>query len=485
MWSRGSTTEAAQLTSKPGGTKYTPRKPSQQELGAPIDASTGKATGIRLFSVAPPHMRTFHMTWMAFFLAFFGWFGIAPIMAIVRDDLGLTKTQVGNTVIASVLVTIAARLVVGWLCDRIGPRQAYAGLLIAGSIPVMTIGLANSYETFLLFRLGIGVIGAAFVITQYYTSMMFAPNVVGTANATTAGWGNLGGGVTQMAMPLVLAVIVGFGASEFMGWRLAMVVPGVALLFMGVAYWRLTQDAPLEQVHKSLTNEPRASGEEDEGAFLSAVKDHRVWALFLIYGACFGIELTMHNIAALYFHDRFGLGIAMAGLMSGMFGLMNLFAQTLGGAFGDKAGRIFGLKGRTMFLGGVLLLEGIALITFSQMAVLPLAILSMLVFSLFVQMSEGATYSIVPFVNKRALGAVAGIVGAGGNAGAVGAGFLFRMENLQTEQALLLLGVCVIAVSAAIFLVRFSPKTEEEERREMDRALGKGAPQRVVMVPYL
>ncbi len=315
--------------------------------------------------------------------------------------------------------------------------------------------------------------------------MMFAPNVVGTANATTAGWGNLGGGVTQMVMPLVLAVMVALGASEFLGWRLAMVVSGVALLFMGLAYWRLTQDAPLQQGQKALANVPRASGEEGENPFISAVKDHRVWALFLIYGACFGIELTMHNIAALYFHDRFGLGVAMAGLMAGMFGLMNLFARTLGGAFGDKAGQTFGLKGRTMFLGGVLLLEGIALITFSQMAVLPLAVLSMLVFSLFVQMSEGATYSIVPFINKRALGTVAGIVGAGGNAGAVGAGFLFRMESVQTEQALLLLGVCVLAVSTAVFLVRFSPKTEEAERREMDRALGKGVPQRVVMVPYL
>ena len=86
-----------------------------------------------------------------------------------------------------------------------------------------------------MFRLAIGVIGAAFVITQYHTSVMFAPNVVGTANATTAGWGNLGGGVTQMVMPLVLPLMVGLGASEFLGWRLAMVAPGVALLLMGVA----------------------------------------------------------------------------------------------------------------------------------------------------------------------------------------------------------------------------------------------------------
>ena len=139
-------------------------------------------------------MRTFHMTWFVFFLAFFGWFGMVPLMALVRDDLGLTKPQIGNTIIALVAVTIVARLTIGWLCDR-GPSPAYSALLVIGSIPVMRIGLAQSYESFLLFRLAMGIIGASFVITLYQTSVMFAPNVVGTANATTAGWGNLGGGM--------------------------------------------------------------------------------------------------------------------------------------------------------------------------------------------------------------------------------------------------------------------------------------------------
>ena len=432
---------------------------------------SSKATRINLFSLKTPQMRAFHLTWFAFFLAFFGWFGIAPLMALVREDLLLTKAQIGNTIIASVAITILARLAIGWLCDRIGPRLAYSGLLTIGSIPVMCIGLAQSYETFLLFRLAIGVIGASFVITQYHTSVMFSSNVVGTANATTAGWGNMGGGVTQIVMPLVLAGALMLGVGETLGWRLAMVVPGVALFLVGIAYFFLTQDAPLGN-YKDLRAKglmPQAS--QVRGSFLSAAKDYRVWALFVIYGACFGVELTINNIAALYYFDRFDLDLKTAGLIAGLFGLMNLFARTTGGMLGDKFGIRFGLKGRVMFLGIVLLIEGIALIVFSQMATLFLAVGAMIIFSLFVQMSEGATFSIVPFINRKALGSVAGIVGAGGNAGAVAFGFLFRAESITYQDGLLFIGMAVILASALVFVVRFSPETEAEERRTMEEAL--------------
>ncbi len=438
-------------------------------LNAAVDG--GKATRIRLFSLAAPQMRTFHLTWFAFFLCFFGWFGIAPLLAVVREDLLLSKEQIGNTIIASVAITIVARLVFGWLCDRIGPRLAYSGLLVFGSIPVMCIGLAQSYEAFLLFRLAIGVIGASFVITQYHTSVMFAPNVVGTANATTAGWGNMGGGVTQMAMPLVFAGVLMFGVGEVFGWRIAMVIPGAALLLVGVSYYCFTQDCPQGNYRELRARGLMPSGAASKGSFLEAAKDPRVWALFVIYGACFGVELTINNIAALYYYDRFELNLATAGIIAGTFGLMNIFARTLGGMFGDKMGIRFGLKGRVMFLGGVLLVEGLALILFSQMATLFLAVGAMIVFSLFVQMSEGATFSVVPFINRKALGSVAGIVGAGGNAGAVAFGFLFRSENLGYADALLIVGVAVMLASTLVLAVRFSPETERAERRAIDLAL--------------
>lgn len=430
-----------------------------------------KATRINLLSFNTPQMKAFHITWIAFFLCFFGWFGIAPLMAVVRDELSLTKAQIGNTIIASVAITVFARLFIGWLCDRIGPRLAYTGLLIFGSIPVMLIGLSNSFETFLLFRLAIGVIGASFVITQYHTSVMFAPNVVGTANATTAGWGNMGGGVTQMIMPLVFTAFLALGFVETSAWRFAMVVPGVALLIMGIVYYKVTQDTP-EGNFKALKAAGKLpSAKKSKGSFRAAVKDYRVWGLFLIYGACFGVELTINNIAAMYYVDNFQLDLKTAGLIAGLFGLMNLFARSLGGLFGDKYGIKYGLKGRVYFLFAVLFLEGIMLIVFSQMALLPVAIVTMIFFSLFVQMSEGATFSVVPFINKKAIGSVSGIVGAGGNAGAVAAGFLFKSESLTYQDGLFILGCAVLVVSFVSFIVRFSEVDEKATRAEVEESV--------------
>ena len=431
---------------------------------------TGKATSINLKSVAGPHMRTFHLTWLAFFLCFFGWFGIAPLLGEVRDDLGLTTSQVFTSLIASVFITIFARIAIGWILDRVGPRRTYTGLLILGSLPVMLIGLSQNFETFVIFRLLIGVIGASFVITQYHTSVMFAPNVVGTANATTAGWGNLGGGVTQLVMPLVMTGVLFFVANDALGWRVAMVIPGVALFLMGIVYYRFTQDAP-EGDFKELRAQGKVTRQNQPGAFAKASRDPRVWMLFVIYGACFGIELTINGMASLYFQDRFGLDIVLAGVIASLFGLMNIFARTTGGILSDKLGIRSGLRGRTLFMGAVLLLEGLALIAFSRMDVLLLAIPMLIVFSVCVQMSEGATFGVVPFINKKALGAVAGIVGAGGNAGAVAAGFLLRAEGVAMQDALLYFGIIVIAIAPLALFVRFPKRVEAIERRRMREAL--------------
>jgi len=437
-----------------------------------------KAVAIRLNNYSTPPMRTFHMTWLAFFLCFFGWFGIAPLMVMVRDEFALSKTQVGNTVIASVAITILARLLIGWLCDRIGPRLCYSALLVLGSLPVMGIGLAHDYTSFLFFRLAIGAIGASFVITQYHTSQMFAPNCVGTANATTAGWGNLGGGITQMLMPLIYAGVLGLGVGPASAWRLAMVVPGVLLFAMGIAYFFFTQDTPSGNFAELRARGEHVGSGKQGGSFGIALRDSRVWALFLAYAACFGVELTVNNVAALYFHDNFKLSVAGAGIIAGLHGSMNIFARTLGGYLSDRVGIARGLRGRAAVLACSLFLEGVLLVVFSRMNVLPGAVACYIAFSLFVSASCGATYAVVPMLNNKALGAIAGVVGAGGNLGAVLAGLLFRDETLRANDAFLYLGFAVTAASAVAWTIRFSENEEAAARSAIAASLALRGAQR-------
>lgn len=412
-------------------------------------------TKLKIFSLSGVQMKTFHVTWLTFFVCFFGWFGLAPLMPTIKENLNLDKSQIGNIVIASVSGTIIARLLIGKLCDTWGPRKTYTALLLIGSIPVMCVGLAQSYTSFLLFRLAISIIGASFVITQFHTSMMFAPNIKGTANAVAGGWGNLGGGVTNMVMPLIFAAIVGFGYTKAEAWRYAMIVPGVMMLVAAFLYYRYTKDTP-QGNYDEIEREVKVKGKTD----YTVLKDWRVWALSLAYAVCFGMEITFDNIAALHFVQEYNLSQSSAGFWAGVFGFMNIFARAAGGIFADRIGRSYGMRGKGLLLATVLLLEGFGLIMFAQAGSFGMAIFSMITFALFLKMANGTTYAITPFLNTKNVGLVSGIVGAGGNVGGMLFGFLFKSSSITYLQAFSYIGFIVIGVSLVVLVTRFA-KTEK------------------------
>ncbi len=437
-----------------------------------VNKMAHKATKIELFSLATPQMRAFHLTWMAFFACFFAWFACAPLMPVIKAEFGLSNDQIANLNIAAVAVTILVRLVIGPLCDRYGPRKTYTGLLLVGALPVLGVAMAQSYEAFLFFRLCIGAVGASFVITQYHTSVMFAPNVVGTANAAAAGWGNAGGGAAQGLMPLMLGALVMLGVSETMGWRLALVVPGIVMLIMAALYWKYTQDCPDGNYAELRAQGLTVDGGKKGGwaSFRAASSNYRVWLLFITYAACFGVEIFIHNIAAIYYVDHFGLSLKGAGMAAASFGLLALFARALGGWLSDKAALRGNLNTRATLLFVLMIGEGLGLLWFANASSVTLAVVAMLSFGLFTHMACGATYALVPFVDRKALGGVAGIIGAGGNVGAVAAGFLMKgMGN--TQQTLAVLGALVSASALCALAVRFSSEHKASEQALLDSLL--------------
>ncbi|MEM1135051.1 MAG: MFS transporter, partial [Bacteroidota bacterium] len=355
-------------------------------------------------------------------------------MPDVVKELGLTPDQKWNSVILAVTGTVFARLLIGKLCDKYGPRLSYTWLLLLGAIPVILCGLAQTPLQFLICRFFIGFIGASFVITQVHTSLMFASNVVGTANATSAGWGNLGGGANRLGMPLIAAIVISFGVAETDAWRYSMITAGTICALMGFVYYFFTQDTPEGNFKELREKGELNASKKDEVSFGDAIQDYRVWILFFVYAACFGIELTIYGTMDDYLQNTFQLERITAGNIVLSFALMNIFARTLGGFFGDKFGKSKGLGGRVLFLAGILTAEGIMLSIFSTITGLVAGILFLVAFSLTVQMAEGATFSVVPFINRKAIGAISGIVGAGGNVGAFLAALFLKSMSAEAEK---------------------------------------------------
>lgn len=412
-----------------------------------------KATTIKLCSFARPHMRAFHMSWWGFFIAFFIWFAIAPLLTEIKADLGLTKQEVWTSSIAGVGGTIFMRFILGPACDKWGARIPMAVVLCAASIPTACTGLVNSATGLTVLRLFIGAAGGTFVMCQYWSSRMFCKEVVGTANALCGGWGNLGGGVTQLIMGSALFPLFKMftGGDSTLAWRTVSIIPACVGFGTGVMIYYISDDAP-----KGNYSELKKHGQMAEvsaaASFRQGALNLNTWFLFIQYACCFGVELTMNNAAALYFKDKFELSTESAAAIASIFGFMNLFARGLGGLISDMGNKYMGMRGRLIAQTVCLLCEGVLVLVFAQTNSLGAAITVMVFFSLFVQAAEGTSYGIVPYVDPPATGAISGIIGAGGNTGAVCFGLGFR--NLEYKDAFMLMGFTIIG-SSVLSLVIF------------------------------
>ncbi len=468
-------------------------------------------------------MRILHLTWFAFFLSFVVWFNHAPLMAVIRESLHLTDQQVKLLLILNVALTIPARIVVGVLVDRLGPRLMYSLLLAAAGVLCLLFAYAERFETMALLRFLLGIAGAGFVIGIRIIAEWFPAREIGLAEGIYGGWGNFGAAFAAMTLPS-LALL--FGGDD--GWRHALAATGVAALGYSFVYYLSVRNNPkgttyfrpkrmgamevsskgdfvlycvmsaplylalgllvwkMSPANLGVLNEGETLGiylglaaayafqllhiyRVNRGLFgkdarpVPAIHRYRfrqVAVLALAYMVTFGSELAVVSMLPLFFKDTFGLSLATAGLLASGYAFMNLVSRPGGGALSDRFGRRKSL---------LVLLSGLAAGYFLMGAIdaswpVAAATLVTMACSFFVQAGEGAVFAMVPLVKRRLTGQIAGMVGAYGNVGAVV--FLTVLSFVSPQAFFMTIGATALATILAVYFFLAEPKGYIYEQNE-------------------
>lgn len=238
---------------------------------------------------------------------------------------------------------------------------------------------------------------------------MFTRQVVGTAMAISGGWGASGAGFSQLFVgsilyPLSLSIT---SQDTNMAWRLSLIVPALLAMYVALFFLKKSDDCPLgsyKQVKRAGLMMERSAVD----SFRSGAMNVNSWLLFLQFAGSCGVDLTMCNGTAIYYHEEFRQPIAAAGAIAFLYGISSIYARGLGGYVSDALGDAYSLRGRLVAQMCCMIVQGIVCIWFSRVKSLGMSIFAMFIFSILIQVSSFVCWLVyVCRLNARSVCSVA------------------------------------------------------------------------------
>jgi len=456
--------------------------------------------------------RILHLTWFAFFMTFVVWLGLGPMMPFIQEALGLTEQQAKVLLILNVAMTIPSRIIVGMLVDKYGPKALFSTILILGGMISIVFSWMQTYDQLAFLRFLSGFIGAGFVVGIRMISEWFPAKQTGIAQGIYGGWGNFGSAGAAITLPFIAS---SFGGDD--GWRYAITIASVLAIAYGVFYYFNVTNTPKGSTYfkPKKSGAMEVSNIKDLVLYilmniplylalwlltwkLSADKMGLIstpveWAVYVVlvvifiaqviktwaisakhlkspvpkqyqykfkqvaildwaYFVTFGTELAVVSVLAMFYVDWFDLPKITAALLAGVYPFINLFARPGGGYLSDKYGRKLTLI--VTFAGVTLsfLVLGNVDKSWSIYAVVALTIAG----GIFTKAGSGAIFAMVPLIQRRYTGQIAGMVGAFGNVGAV----LFLTVNtlVDYDEFFMVIGIVSVIVLMLIVVFLEEPK---------------------------
>jgi MFS transporter, NNP family, nitrate/nitrite transporter len=474
--------------------------------------------------------RILHLTWFAFFLSFIVWFNFAPFSTAIQETFSLSPGQIRTIGICNVALTVPARIIIGMILDKYGPRITYSMLLIYAAIPCFAFAMAQNFSQLVISRLALSIVGAGFVIGIRMVAEWFPPKEIGIAEGIYGGWGNFGSAAAAFTLPS-LAAGTAFVAAGQINWRLAIALTGIVAAIYGFVYLFSAQDTPSGKVYQRPNRHGGIEVTSKKSFWLLMLMNiplvgilavlawrisnfgllsqtqllivylllialyvfqgYKCWdvnrdlmrgkkqyppkeryefsqvaLLELTYFVNFGSELAVVSMLPAFFESTFSLSKVLAGIIAASYAFMNLVARPGGGWISDTLGSR--RLTMTVLTGGM----GISYLLMGGVDSnwwLPIAIMLTMACSFFVQAAEGSTFAIVPLIKRRVTGQIAGNVGAYGNVGAVAYLTLFSLlpeGDIGNRIFFQTLGVSALVVTFLCWFLLKEPKGSFAEHHE-------------------
>ena len=264
--------------------------------------------------------RALGLSTLAFTLCFAVWTIFSILGISIKQDLGLSDTQLGLLMATPILSGSISRIFLGIITDRFGGRWVFGSLMLLSAVCVYLLSLANSYAMLLLAALGVGLAGGSFIVGVAYTSAWYEQGKQGTALGIF-GAGNVGSALTNFGAPFLLLLF---------GWKGTAQIYAAVMATAGVGFILLAKPDPAAQLRQQIKTPLHEQ--------LQPLTELRVWRFALYYFFVFGAFVALALWLPHYLMEVYGLTIVAAGIVTALYTVPASLFRILGGWLSDKYG---------------------------------------------------------------------------------------------------------------------------------------------------
>ncbi|WP_154493542.1 MULTISPECIES: nitrate/nitrite transporter [unclassified Paracoccus (in: a-proteobacteria)] len=391
--------------------------------------------------------RALWLSTLSFTLCFAVWTIFSIIGISIKDELGLSESQYGLLIATPILTGSLTRLVLGVWTERYGGRLVFSLQMILTGLATYALTLANSYVSFLLAALGVGLAGGSFIIGVAYVSKWFPAERQGLALGTF-GMGNVGAAVTKFLAPFVLVA---------MGWQGVATIWAAVITATGVLFYLLARDDPEFAERRARGLAPPSLAEQ-----FAPLRKLQVWRFSLYYFFVFGGFVALALWLPHYLIAVYGVDVRTAGMAAAAFSLAASVFRAYGGALSDRFGArrvmywTFGFSSLFLFMLSYPPTDYVihgkdGAIAFSTSMGLWPFVITLFALGFFMSLGKAAVFKHIPVYYPQHVGAVGGLVGMIGGLGGfvlpIAFGALLDLTGVYTSCFALLLAVAVVSLA--------------------------------------